>query len=82
MRNSPYTISNVIASFLGLGIFIALLICAIIFFSYVFVIGAIIGLILFIVAFVRSKIHKQKNPHTIHQNRQGHRTIDQKKDQD
>lgn len=79
MRNSPNNVGNVIASFLGLGIFVALLICAIIFFSYVFVIGAIIGLILFVVAFIRSKLQGKKNPHHIHRDGQGHRTIDQDK---
>ncbi len=76
MSNSTNNLGNMIASFLGLGIFIALLICALVFFSYVFVIGAVIGLILFIVSYIRAKLTKNKPQH-VRDDGKRHRTIDQ-----
>lgn len=42
-----------IMPFIGLGIFIVLLVYTLIFLSYVFVIGTLVGLILYIVAAIR-----------------------------
>lgn len=42
-----------IMPFIGLGILIVLAVCAIIFLSYVFVIGTVVGLILYIIAGIR-----------------------------
>lgn len=51
-----------ITPFLAMGIFILLLIIGIIALSYLFIVGAIIGLILFAIAFIRSKfIRKSQN---------------------
>jgi hypothetical protein len=42
-----------IMPFIGLGIFIVLLVFTLIFLSYVFVIGTIVGLIVYIIACIR-----------------------------
>lgn len=72
-RNS---LSNTLLSFVSLGIFIVLAICALIFFSYVFLIGAIIGALLFLYSYIRSKLHPQ-SPHQMHHKRQDGRVIEQ-----
>lgn len=71
-------ISNTILSFIGLGIFIVLLICALIFLSYIFVIGAAIGLVLFLISYLKTRFGN-KEPRRIHidPHDNKHRVIDQ-----
>lgn len=45
-----------IMPYIGLGLFVVLLVFAIIFLSYLFIFGAIVGLILFAIAWVRTKL--------------------------
>lgn len=78
MRQKNNNLGNTIASFLGLGVFIVLLICAIVFLSYLFIIGAVIGLILYLIALFRAKFMRPKTgvhqqPNHVHHSR----TIDQ-----
>lgn len=49
-----------IMPYIGLGLFIVLLVFAVIFLSYLFIFGAIVGLILFSIAWVRAKFAKKK----------------------
>lgn len=42
-----------IMPFIGLGMFIVLLACALVFLSYVFVIGTLVGLIVYIITCIR-----------------------------
>ncbi|MEM1244424.1 MAG: hypothetical protein AAGG80_06375 [Pseudomonadota bacterium] len=44
---------NAILPFVGIGIFIVVIILAVIFLSYIFIIGALIGLVLFVFAFIK-----------------------------
>ena len=65
--NQPTTnrLTAVLGSFIGMGIFIVLLALGIIFFSYLFIIGSVIGLILFGIAYLRAKFfmrQAQKQP--------------------
>ena len=81
MRQPNPNLGNTILSFVGLGIFIVLIICALIFFSYLFIIGAIIGLILWVIAYLRQKFGKPKaQPFYVKSDRNEHRTIDQDKE--
>lgn len=45
--------------FIGLGLFIVLLVFGIVFISYVLFFGAIVGLVLFAIAWVRTKFAKR-----------------------
>lgn len=75
MPRTP-NLTNTIVSFIGLGIFIILLICALIFLSYVFVIGAAFGLILFLISYIRALfIRKKYNTVDLKDGKQ-HRIID------
>ena len=68
-----------LTSFIGMGIFIVLLILGLVFFSYLLIIGGIIGLILFVIAWVRAKffMHKmKKHNHKKTSKMQQGRTID------
>jgi len=51
-----------IMPYIGLGLFIVLLVAAIIFLSYLFIFGAIVGLILFVIAWVRAKLGNKQSP--------------------
>lgn len=42
-----------IMPFIGLGMFIVLLVCALIFLSYVFVLGTLVGLIVYVITGIR-----------------------------
>ncbi len=56
---------NRLASFIGMGIFLVLLVVGIIVFSYIILIGAAIGLVLFAIAYVRARFFnraKQTTP--------------------
>lgn len=79
MKNTPNNITNALGSFIGLGIFIVLLICALIFFSYIFVIGATIGLVLFLIAYIRKRFFAPKVQKFVRDTSK-HRIIDQDKD--
>ena len=77
MKTSLSNFGNTVVAFVGLGIFIALIICAIIFLSYLFVIGAIIGLILFLIAYISRKLQSKKQRHNVSHGNKQNRTIDQ-----
>ena len=48
-----------IMPFIGLGLFVVLLVVGIIFLSYLFILGAAVGLILFAIAWIKAKFsHK------------------------
>jgi len=49
-----------IMPFISLGIFIVLLIIGIVFLSYIFVIGAFVGLIIYTIAWIRLKLAGKK----------------------
>lgn len=49
-----------LSSFIGMGIFLVLLVIGIIFFSYLLLVGAIIGLVLFAIAYIRAKFFLRK----------------------
>jgi ABC-type uncharacterized transport system permease subunit len=53
-----------IMPFISLGIFIVLIIIGIIFLSYIFVIGAIVGLIIYSAAWIRIKLSGKKSSPT------------------
>ncbi|MCB1827935.1 MAG: hypothetical protein KDH94_05860 [Coxiellaceae bacterium] len=59
-KNTP-NLGNILASFVGMGIFIVLFIVGLIFFSYLLIIGGIVGLILFGIAYLRLKFFSRKN---------------------
>ncbi len=46
--------------FLGMGIFFVVIIIALIFFSYILLLGGLIGLVLFVVAFIKEKFFPTK----------------------
>ncbi len=78
MRQPNPNLSNRIMSFIGLGIFIVLFICAFVFLSYLLIIGAAIGLILFLIAYVRKRFfHRNQQHNFIKDDDQTHRVIDQ-----
>lgn len=70
-----------IAPFLGLGILIVLFILGIFIFSYLLIIGAIVGLVLYIVALIRAKFGSSKSQQPPHSNlpEGSGRVIDQEK---
>ena len=53
---------SVVAPVFGMIAFVILLILGLFIFSYFLIVGAIIGLILFIVAFIRLKLASRKHP--------------------
>lgn len=60
-----------IMPFISLGIFIVLLVVGIVFLSYIFVIGAVVGLIIYAIAWIRIKFAgktTQATPSTQHGN--------------
>lgn len=69
-------LTNTVISFIGLGVFIILLICAFIFLSYVFVIGAAFGLILFLISYIRALFIKKKYSTIDLKDGKQHRIID------
>jgi uncharacterized membrane protein len=74
----PQSLPNTLTSFIGLGIFIVLLICAFIFLSYIFIIGAVIGLVLFLFSYFKARFGKDKTYRVnTQQDQQTHRVIDQ-----
>lgn len=78
MRQPNPNLTNRIMSFIGLGIFIVLFICAFVFLSYLLIIGAAVGLILFLIAYIRNRFfHKKQADGFINDNDQTHRIIDQ-----
>lgn len=76
---------NRLMSFLGLGIFIALLIVSIFIFSYIFIIGALVGLVLFVIDYIRNRFSHHgkringRNDGFTHPSHQG-RTIEYRDD--
>ncbi len=56
MTNSLENFKKNILSFIGLGIFVVLFLASLFIFSYIIIIGAVIGLVLFAVAYVRARI--------------------------
>ena len=56
-------IAATLASFIGMGVFIVLLIVGLVFFSYLLIIGGVIGLILLGILYLRAKFFapKKKN---------------------
>jgi uncharacterized membrane protein len=58
MKQSP--IMQKLSPFLGLGIVLVFFVLAIVFLSYVFVIGAVIGLVLFVITWVRNAFSKKQ----------------------
>ncbi|MCH9744125.1 MAG: LapA family protein [Gammaproteobacteria bacterium] len=78
MKNQQPTIIQYLTSALGVCIFIVMAIFAIIMFSYLFIIGAAIGLVLFLVIYIRIRWLKHKYKHYQQNNKIHHgRTIDQ-----
>jgi len=61
MRNYSSTLLTKIMPFFGIGIFLVILIVAFIFLSYVLLIGAVVGLVLFVVAYIKQTFFSGKN---------------------
>jgi len=62
MNNNGFQrILAVIMPFVGMGIFVVLFIVGLIFFSYLLIIAAIIGLVLFAIGYVRVKLFQRKS---------------------
>lgn len=75
MSHSAERFAAKLLPFLGMGVFIVLFIFGLMVLSYVLIIGAVIGLILFLINYIRTKFsHTHKKPHHLHQHRG--RTID------
>lgn len=60
-----------IMPFFGVGIFIVLFIAALVFLSYILLIGAVIGIVLFVISYIRNKFFGGKTiqktpPHIQH----------------
>ena len=49
-----------LVNFIGLGIFIVLMVASLFVFSYLLLVGAVVGLVLFIVNLIRQKFTKHK----------------------
>jgi len=79
-------IVGTLISFIGMGVFVVLFILGLIFFSYLLIIGAIVGLILFGIAYLRAKFFQQKvkktEPSSTHKKVHHGRTIDHEKPSD
>ncbi len=56
MKHHINKVTAKLMPFIGMCIFVMLLIASIVFFSYIFIIGAIIGLILFVIGYIRAKL--------------------------
>ncbi len=65
--------------FLALGVFVVLLIFGIIFFSYLLILGAVVGLILFCIAWVANKLSHKNSQRINIKSSNGGRTIDEDK---
>jgi hypothetical protein len=82
MKKQQHVFIQYLSSILGVCVFIALLVFAIIMLSYLFIIAAVIGLILFVIIFIRIKYLKHKyrdhiNPNASKIDDKPGRTIDQ-----
>lgn len=75
MKQAAENLLNRITPYIGMGILVALFIIGLIIFSYVIVIGAIIGLIFFAIAYIRSKFAAKK-PQRLHKKTHRGRTIE------
>lgn len=60
MHLKPNHFLSRLLPFLGIGIFLVVIIIALIFLSSLFLLGAIIGLILFIIAYVKKRFFSAK----------------------
>lgn len=60
MKQSSPKLLQTILPFLFLGVFIVLIVIGFVVFSYVLIIGAVIGLILFLISAIREKFQKVK----------------------
>jgi len=80
-QKTKQKLSVILTSFIGMGVFIVLFIVGLIFLSYLLIIGGIIGLILFSIAYLRAKffahnIKKQIKGTQAKQHHRKGRTID------
>lgn len=60
MRNYPSALLMKIMPFIGIGIFLVVLIVAFVLLSYVLLIGAVVGLVLFVVAYIKQTFFSGK----------------------
>ena len=70
MNKKRNPITSVIATIIGAVVFIGLFVLGLIFFSYLLIIGAIIGLVLFGIGYVRARFFAKKHPKPSAQQRQ------------
>lgn len=61
--------------FLSMGLAIVVFVIGIVIFSYVLIFAAIVGLVLFVIAYIRTQFFKQKT-HRLYRKNQSGRTID------
>ncbi len=78
MNQQRHPIASALGSIIGVVIFIGLFIVGLIFFSYLLIIGGIIGLVLFLIAYIRAKFFAKKIRGQAKKQKQAHhgRTID------
>jgi len=55
MNRNTHKLASVLGSIVGIAVFIGLFILGLIFFSYLLIIGGIIGLVLFLIGYIRAK---------------------------
>lgn len=60
MNQTQHKMAFGFAQFIGMAVFILLFIVGIVFFSYLLIFGAVVGLILFGVGYIRAKIMRSK----------------------
>ncbi len=64
MQNQQTGFLGRLVPFIGMGIFIVLIIVGLIFLSYLIVIGALIGFVLFVLAYLKNRFFPNKYPTT------------------
>lgn len=69
MPQQPNPLLARIVPFIAIGVFIVLFILGLVVFSYLLVIGAIVGLVLFAIAYVRNWFLRRKHLHQNPQNK-------------
>jgi ABC-type transport system involved in cytochrome bd biosynthesis fused ATPase/permease subunit len=65
MHVKPNNFLNRLLPFLGIGIVLVVIIIALLFLSSLFVIGALVGLVLFIIAYVKKRFFSAKKSNLV-----------------
>ena len=63
MKQSMNKLKAKVMPYIGMGLFLILFLLGLVVFSYILIIGAIVGLILFLIAYIRSKFTRH-HPHS------------------